>query len=128
MRLMIAGVLLAAATVAGCSSNPPPPPPMAAAPEPAPAPPPPPPPAPTSGTYRGTADLTSDAHGCRALKGSQTARVRNGAITVAGLRGRIGPDGTITGRGLSGTVNGNTADVTVTKGRCTYHYTLSTGA
>jgi hypothetical protein len=81
-----------------------------------------------SGTYRGTADATPDQSGCRPLRGAQTARVRNGTITVAGLRGRIGPDGTITGRGLSGTVTGGTADVTVTKGRCTYHYSLTSGA
>jgi pyruvate/2-oxoglutarate dehydrogenase complex dihydrolipoamide acyltransferase (E2) component len=128
MRLKIAGVLLIAGTVVGCASNTPaPPPPMAAAPEPAPAPAPPPMAAPASGTYRGTAELTSDQRGCRPLHGSYTARVRNNTITLAGVRGKIGPDGTISGGGLSGTVNGGTADVTVTRGRCTYHYTLNNG-
>ena len=125
MRLKIAGVLLIAGTVVGCASNPPPPPPMAAAPEPAPAPAPAPAAAPASGTYRGTAELTSDQRGCRPMRGSVMARVRNNTITVAGMRGRIGPDGTVSGRGLSGTVNGGTADVTVTRGHCTYHYTLN---
>src|SRR5207237_52741 len=107
MRLKIAGVLLIAGTVVGCASNTPPPrpPPMAMAPEPAPAPAPPPAmAAPSSGTYRGTAELTSDQRGCKPLTGSYTARVRNNTITVAGVRGRIGPDGTISGGGLSGTV------------------------
>lgn len=126
MRLTIAGVLLIAGTVVGCANNPPPPPPMAAAPEPAPAPPPPPAP-PAAGTYRGMADVTSDQPGCRPMRGSQTARVRNNTITVAGLRGRINPDGSVSGRGLSGTINGGTADLTVTRGRCTYHYTLNNG-
>ena len=80
--------------------------------------------APTSGTYRGMAESSSDGgSACRAPRGTQTARVSNNTITVAGLRGNIGPDGTITGRGLSGTVNGGTADLSVRRGRCTYHYT-----
>jgi len=83
--------------------------------------------APASGTYRGTAELASDQRGCRPMSGSQMARVRNNTITIAGMRGRIGQDGTVTGRGLSGTVNGGTADLTVTRGRCTYHYTLNNG-
>ena len=127
MRLQIAGVLLAAATVVGCSSNPPPPPPMAAMPEPAPAPAPPPPP-PTSGTYTGTAALASDVHGCRQMRGNQTAHVSNGKITVAGLRGTIAPDGSISGHGISGHLEGNNADVTVSRGRCTYHLTMTSGA
>ena len=43
------------------------------------------------------------------------------------MRGKIGPDGTVTGRGLSGTVSGGTADLTVMRGRCSYHYTLTNG-
>jgi len=126
MRLKIAGVLLIAGTVVGCASNPPPPPPMAAMPEPTPAPAPP-MAAPASGTYRGMAELTSDQKGCRPMRGSQMARIRNNTITVAGMRGRIGPDGSVSGRGLSGSVNGGMADLTVTRGRCTYHYTLNNG-
>jgi hypothetical protein len=128
MRLKIASMLLLAGTVVGCASNPPPPPPMAPPPEPAPAPAPPPRAAPISGTFRGMAESSSDASGCRAPRGTQTARVRNNTITVAGLRGNIGPDGSVTGRGLSGTVNGGTADLSVTRGRCTYHYTLTNSA
>jgi hypothetical protein len=129
MRLQIAGVLLAAMTVVGCSSNPPPPPPMAAMPEPAPAPPPP-PPMPATATYRGPAALVSDAHGCRQLRGTQTAHLSNGVITVAGLRGRVGPDGAITGQNttghsISGHVEASLADVTVSRGHCTYHMTLN---
>jgi hypothetical protein len=128
MRLKIASMLLLAGTVVGCSSNPPPPPPMAPPPEPAPAPAPPPPAAPISGTFHGMAESANDASGCRPPRGTQTARVRNNTITVAGLRGTIGPDGSVTGRGLSGTVNGGTADLSVTRGRCTYHYTLTNSA
>jgi hypothetical protein len=124
MRLQIAGVLLIAGTLAACSSSPPPPvadtTPPPAAPAPAPA------TQAASGTYHGTAVPGSDATGCRPLRGTQTARIHNGAITIAGLRGRIAEDGTITGRGLSGTATGNTANVTVTKGRCSYVYSLST--
>ena len=126
MRLKIASVLLLAGTVVGCASNPPPPPPPM--PEPAPAPAPPPAAmAPTPGTYRGTADLPTPTQGCRAPRGTQTARVRGMTITVAGLRGTIGPDGTVTGRNVSGTVNGGTADLTVMRGKCTYHYALTNG-
>lgn len=126
MRLKIASVLLLAGTVVGCASNPPPPPPPMPEPAPAPAP----APAamtPTPGTYKGTADLSAPTRGCRAPKGTQTARVRGMTITVAGLRGTIGPDGTVTGRNLSGTVNGGSADLTVKRGKCSYHYTLSNG-
>lgn len=128
MRLKIASVLLLAGTVVGCASNPPPPPPMAPPPEPAPAPAPPQAQAPMNGTYRGMADYSGDDRRCHAPRGNQTARVRNGSITVAGLRGKIGPDGSVTGRGLSGTVNGGTADLTVMRGRCSYHYTLTSGS
>ncbi len=126
MRLKIASVLLLAGTVVGCASNPPPPPPMAAAPEPMPAPAAPPPMmAPMAGAYRGTGEVQGGSSACRQPKGRQTAQVRNDMISVAGLRGRIGPDGAITGRNLSGSVTGGTADVMVKRGRCTYHYTLT---
>ncbi len=123
MRLQIASVLLLAGTVVGCASNPPPPPPM---PEPAPMP----APAPVAmtpapGAYRGPVELSAPVRGCHAQRGMQTARVRGMTITVAGLRGTIGPDGTVTGRNLAGTVSGTSADLTVTRGKCSYHYTLT---
>ncbi len=129
MRLKIATALLLAGTVVGCASNPPPPPPPMAEAPPPPAPPPP-PPAPMTGTYRGMADLAADAPAsCHKMNAPQTARVRGGAITVAGMRGTIGPDGSVTptGRGanLSGTVSGGTADLMIMRGRCSYHYTLN---
>ena len=128
MRLKIASVLLLAGTVVGCANNPPPPPPPAPEPAPAPA------PAPTvsapaAGTYRGTAEVAGDdVKGCKAPRGTQTARVRGTTITLAGLRGTIGQDGTVSGRNISGTVNGGNADVTVMRGHCSYHYTLSNGS
>ncbi len=128
MRFNIASVLLLAGTVVGCASNPPPPPPPAPEPMPAPAPMPPAVMAPMSGTYRGTAELAGTGRSCHAPRGTQTARVRNDSIMVAGMRGKIGSDGTVTGRGLSGTVNGGNADLTVMRGRCSYHYTLSNGS
>lgn len=128
MRLQLATFLLMAGTIAACSSNPPPPPPPPMAMnEPAPAmqAPTPPPPAPSmSGVYRGTAELTDGGRRCRRM-GAVTARVRNNAITVAGARGRIGSDGAVSGRGLSGNVSGNAADLTLARGRCHYHLTLN---
>ena len=47
-----------------------------------------------AGTYRGTAELAADAPRLPQLRGTQTARVRGMTITVAGMRGKIGPDGT----------------------------------
>ncbi len=126
MRLKIASVLLLAGTVVGCASNPPPPPPPM--PEPAPMPAPAPAAmAPANGTYKGMAELSGSGRGCHAPRGTQTARVRGMTITVAGLRGKIGPDGVVTGRNLSGTVSGNTADLMVKRGKCAYHYNLSSG-
>ncbi|GAC1344741.1 MAG: hypothetical protein NVSMB18_22950 [Acetobacteraceae bacterium] len=129
MRLKIATFLLMAGTVVGCASNPPPPPPMAMAPEPAPAPAPAPAPMAMDGTYRGMAELASEApRNCRKMSATQTARVRHNMITLGGMRGRIGADGAITpvGRGgLSGSVTGGTAEVTMMKGRCSYHATLT---
>jgi hypothetical protein len=125
MRLKIASVLLLAGTVVGCASNPPPPPPPPPEPAPAPAPA---VMAPTPGLYKGTADLSAPARGCHAPHGTQTARVRGMTITVAGLRGMIGPDGAVTGRSISGTVTGGSADLTVKRGKCSYHYTLASAS
>lgn len=125
MRLKIATVLLLAGTVVGCASNPPPPPP---APEPMPAPAPAAPAAmaPVPGMYKGTGELTADsATSCRKPRGTMTARVRGMTILVAGARGTIGPDGAVTGRNLTGTVNGGMADVTIARGKCSIHYTLN---
>jgi hypothetical protein len=124
MRLKIASVLLLAGTVVGCASNPPPPPPPAPMPAPMPAPAPAPQVmAPMNGTYKGMAETTG--HRCRAPHGMQMARVRGMNIMVAGMHGKIDKDGTVMGRNLSGTVNGGSADLTVKRGRCSYHYTLS---
>ena len=129
MRLKIASVLLLAGTVVGCASNPPPPPPPMPMAEPAPMPAPTPAPMMSSaGTYKGMADLAGRARGCKAPKGVQTARVRGSSIMVAGLRGTVGADGTVSGRNLSGTVNGGTADLMVKRGKCSYHYSLSGGS
>ncbi len=126
MRLKIATVLLLAGTVVGCASNPPPPPPMAAAPEPMPAAPPP-PVAPVAGVYRGPGTAQGSS-ACRDPRGMQNARVRGNVITVAGVRGMIGPDGTVTGRNLSGTVMGNMADITIKRGACSFEYKMTNAA
>ncbi len=126
MRLKLATVLLLAGTVVGCASNPPPPPPMAAAPEPMPAAPPP-PMMPMAGVYRGPGMATGSS-ACRNPRGMQNARVRGNTIMVAGMRGMIGPDGTVTGRNLSGTVQGNMADVTVKRGSCSFEYKMTNGS
>ena len=126
MRLKIASVLLLAGTVVGCANNPPPPPPMAAAPEPMPAAAPPPPMAPMAGVYRGPG-MAQGSSACRNPKGMQNARVRGNTIMVLGLRGMIGPDGTVTGRNLSGTVMGNMADITVKRGSCSFEYKMTNG-
>lgn len=126
MRLKIASVLLLAGTVVGCASNPPPPPPMAMAPEPAPMAAPMAPMAPMAGTYRGKGEAQGSSS-CRTPKGMMTARVRGNTIMVAGMRGMIGPDGTVTGKNLSGTVSGNMADVTVKRGVCMFEYKMTNG-
>ena len=127
MRLKIASVLLLAGTVVGCANNPPPPPPpMAAAPEPMPAASPPMPMAPVAGIYRGKG-MASGSSACRNPKGMMNARVRGNTIMINGMRGSIGPDGTVTGRNLSGSVNGNMADVTVKRGVCMFEYKMTNG-
>lgn len=127
MRLKIASVLLLAGTVVGCASNPPPPPPMAMAPEPAPVAAPMTPMAPMAGVYRGPGTAQGSSS-CRTPRGMQNARVRGNSITVAGMRGTIGPDGTVTGKNLSGTVNGNMADITVKRGACMFEYKMTNGS
>ena len=126
MRLKIASVLLLAGTVVGCASNPPPPAPMPMAADPAPMAAPPAPMAPMAGLYRGKG-MASGSSSCRNPKGMMSARVRGNVITVAGMRGAIGPDGTISGKNLSGTVMGNMADVTVKRGVCMFEYKMSNG-
>jgi len=133
MRTKLITALLLAGTVVGCAGNPPPPPPMAEAP------PPPPPPAPVmsgpmTGMYRGTADASADLpRGCAKMTRPATVRVApNNTFTLAGVRGMIGPDGTITSRpmrggSLTGMASPTGLDVNVTKGKCTYHYMLAKG-
>ncbi len=62
----------------------------------------------------------------------QSVRVRGQAFAVAGMRAKIMPDGMITAparrhASLTGTADNNMLDMTLTQGRCSYHYTL-TGA
>lgn len=129
MRTQFLTLALLAGTVAACANNnPPPPPPMAPAADATPA------PAPAAaattvaaGRYRGTSDTTDLPRGCRKM-GAGTAMVRgNNTFTFMGARGMIGPDGTITGRGLSGSATSAGLDLTYTRGKCTYHYMLTSG-
>ncbi len=129
MRLKLAACLIITGGLAACASTPPPPPPMAAA-EPAPAP----MPAatmPVDGMYSGTV-VSSDNSGprCRKLPATARAQVRNGAFALQGLRGKVGPDGSVTAAGRRGmTMNGMFAngalDVTTMGHGCGYHYSLT---
>lgn len=131
MRLKLATCLMLAGGLAACASEPPPPPPMAAAPA-APAPMPP-MAAPADGVYSGTVMSTDDSRPrCRKLPAKASIRMRNGMFALQGLRGRIGPDGSITaaphrGMTMSGMLSNATLDVTATGHGCGYHYTLSHG-
>ena len=129
MKTKILTAMLLAGTVVGCASNPPPPPPMAeAAPMPAPA-----APAmgPMAGMYRGMADSSAQPRGCAKMTRPTNVRVAsNNTFTLNGMRGMIGPDGAISSRAsrggsLSGTANAGALDVTMTRGKCSYHYTLN---
>ena len=131
MRTKLLTFLFMAGTVVGCASNPPPPPPMAMAdttPAPAPAPA---PVGPMMGKYTGTADQGTDLpRGCAKMTRPVSVTVgRGNAFTLAGIRGMVGPDGTISSRGrggsLSGSATGAGMDVTATKGKCTYHFMLT---
>ena len=131
MRVKLITALMIAGTVVGCASNPPPPPPMAMTP-------PPPPPAPVAmgpvdGMYKGMAELASDAPArCAKMTRAQTVRVRRNSFALMGLRGTIGPDGTVTsptrrGMSLTGTASPTGLDLMAMKGTCSYHYTLTKG-
>lgn len=129
MRLKLAACLMIAGGLAACASTPPPPPPMAAA-EPAP---PPMPMAmtPADGMYSGAVVSTDDSKPrCRKLPATARTRVRNGMFALQGLRGKVGPDGSVTAAGrrgmmMKGMFSSNTLDVTTTGHGCGYHYTLT---
>ncbi len=127
MRLKLAACLMITGALAACAGTPPPP--MAAA-EPMPA------PAPmamtpTDGRYSGTVVSTDDSgRRCRKMATNATTQVRNGTFALGGLRGTVGPDGSVTAaqrRGvmMSGTFSNDTLDVTTTGHGCGYHYTLN---
>ena len=131
MRIKLLTVMLMAGTAVGCASNPPPPPPMAPMADATPA-----PAAPMAsmgsmgGMYTGTADAGTLPRGCAKMTKPVSVMVRpNNTFTLAGLRGMVGPDGTISSRGRGGSLSGSTTsagmDVTATKGKCSYHYMLT---
>ena len=129
MRLKLAACLMMAGGLAACAGTPPPPPPMAAA-EPAPArapmam-------APADGMYSGTVVSTDDSGSrCRKLPATARAQVRSGMFALQGLRGKVGPDGSVTAAGhrgmtMSGMFANGTLDVTTTGHGCGYHYSLT---
>lgn len=130
MRANLAVFLVLAAGVAGCARPAPPPPPMVAV-EPAPMPAPAPvATGPIDGVYKGAVMANEDSpRRCRKVT-TATTRVRNNAFQLAGMRGRVGPDGAVTGAGprgatMTGSLNNGTLDVTTMAGGCGYHYTLS---
>ena len=131
MRLKLATCLMITGGLAACASPPPPPPPMAAV-EAAPAPMPP-MAAPADGLYSGNVMSTDDSRPrCRKMPMKASVRVRNGMFALHGLRGRIGPDGSVTatprhGMTMSGMFSNATLDVTTMSHGCGYHYTLNHG-
>ncbi len=128
MRLKLAACLIVAGGLAACA-GPPPPPPMAAA-EPAP------PPAPVAampadGVYSGTVVSTDDSHSrCRKLPATARAQMRNGMFMLQSVRGKVGPDGSVTavgrrGMAMDGMFANGTLDVTTSGHGCSYHYSLT---
>lgn len=133
MRSKLAIFLVLAGGIAGCASTPPPPPPMAAV-----EPPPPPAPAPMmsapmEGMYKGPVVSTEDSGPrCRKMPATASTRLRNDSFTLAGMHGKVGPDGTVTsmarrGMTMTGMLTNGTLDVTTMAHGCGYHYTLSHG-
>lgn len=128
MRLKLAACLMMTGALAACAGTPPPPP-MAAA-EPA--------PAlvaaammPADGMYSGTV-VSGDNSGprCRKLPATARARVRNGMFALQGLRGKVGPDGSVTAAGrrgmaMTGMFANGTLDLTTMGHGCGYHYSLT---
>jgi hypothetical protein len=121
MRTKVLTFALLAGTVVGCASNPPPPPPMAAAP-------PPPPPAqpiptgPMAGLYRGQPSLQAESTG-RCTRYTKPLAVRvlnNNTFTIMGMRATVGPDGSVTGRNITGKAENGIINVTATRGTCVY--------
>ena len=139
------------AGIAGCASNPPPPPPMpvtAAAPAPAPT-------GPVMGRYTGTVDENPNLpRSCTKIRRPVSVTVgRNSMFVLGGIRGTVGPDGTISSRGrisvpsgglrrgdtditssgatavssasLSGSATSASMDLMLTRDNCTYHFTLN---
>ena len=127
MRLKFAACLIMGSGLAACAG--PPPPPMAAA-EPAPLPvamamtPP-------DGMYSGTVVSTDDSRRrCRKLPATARSQVRDGTFALQGVRGKVGPDGSVTGAGrqgmtMSGMFSNGTLDVTTMGHGCGYHYSLT---
>ena len=128
MRANIVACLIVAVGVAGCASTPPPPPPMAAV-EPAP-PPAPMPTGPVDGIYKGPVVSTDDSRAsCRKMPATASARVRNNGFMLGGMRGKVGPDGSVMpmgrrGANMTGTLANGSLDVTTMSKGCGYHYTL----
>lgn len=130
MRAQIAGIIVLVSGVVGCAGTPPPRPMVAMEAPPAPA------PAPMAampvdGTYQGSVMSTPDSRPrCRAMPATATTRERDGGFNLGGMRGRVGPDGTVSstsrrGSSMTGTLAGGTLDVTTMRGGCGYHYTLA---
>jgi len=132
MRAHIAAFIVLAVGVAGCASTPPPAP-MAAV-EPAPMPPPAPMmTGPVAGMYKGPVVATDDSRAsCRRMPATASTRVRNNAFALGGMRGKIGPDGSVMssarhGATMTGMLTNGTLDVTTMSRGCGYHYTLAHG-
>ncbi len=130
MRLNLAMFLLAAGTVAGCSSNTmapaAAPAPMAMAPEPAPAPMAAPMMSSVDGLYRGNSETAGTYHRGCARPGAVSTSIRHNVFVLKGIRARVGADGSvrnISRRGgmITGTVSNGSLDVTTKSGRCSYH-------
>jgi hypothetical protein len=86
---------------------------------------------PTDGMYSGTVVSADDSRPrCRKLPATARAQVRNGMFALQGLRGKVGPDGSVTAAGrrgmtMSGMFSNGTLDVTTMGHGCGYHYSLA---
>ncbi len=86
---------------------------------------------PADGMYSGTVASTDESpRRCRKMPSSASTSVRGNMFVLHGMRGRVGPDGTVMatarrGATMTGMFSNGTLDVTTMSRGCGYHYTLN---